>query len=217
MGLSIVNGGQAFIWQEGQITELGHLPDGTYSVGYSINEHGQVVGCERLGALPGNERAFLWSDGEMTNLGLLPSFARSTAVGINDVGQVVGIGWEVGGNPNIRAAFMWQDGRMSNLNELVPPGVTIDLEVAADINNAGQITGSGTDGDSEAGFLLTPINQPLGDLNNDCTVGLIDFEILLEAWGPCSAGGGCLGDLDGDGVAGIIDFLILLANWSSSP
>ena len=218
MGLSMVNGGQAFIWQEGQITELGHLPDATYGVGYSINEKGQVVGCERIGPFPGlGFRAFLWSDGEMIDIGLLPGFARSTAGAINDVGQIVGTGYEVGGNTNIRAAFIWQNGRMSNLNELVPSDTTVDLDVAVAINNAGQITGWGTADDTmtAAGFLLTPINQPLGDLDNDCTVGLSDFDMLIEAWGPCPGAcpPSCAADLDGDCDVGIVDFLALLANW----
>jgi len=66
---------------------------------------------------------------------------------------------------------------------------------------------------SEAvGLLLTPVDVRVGDLDGDCSVGLSDFYMLLEAWGPCPPSGRCTGDLDGDGFVGIIDFLLLLAS-----
>ena len=52
-----------------------------------------------------------------------------------------------------------------------------------------------------------------GDLDGDAVVGIIDFLMLLGAWGPCPPGD-CPADLDGDGVVGIVDLLTLLANWS---
>jgi hypothetical protein len=50
-----------------------------------------------------------------------------------------------------------------------------------------------------------------GDLDGDGTVGVTDFLILLESWGPCV---GCPADLDNDGNVGVVDFLILLRNWT---
>ncbi|MHC4081673.1 MAG: hypothetical protein ACYTGD_11390 [Planctomycetota bacterium] len=54
-----------------------------------------------------------------------------------------------------------------------------------------------------------------GDLDGDGIVGLEDFEILLEAWGPCPqpCPPGCPADLDEDCSVGITDFLIMLALW----
>ena len=54
----------------------------------------------------------------------------------------------------------------------------------------------------------------VGDIDGDGVVGIIDFLLLLAAWGPCA---GCPEDLDQDGVVGIIDFLALLAAWGSCP
>ena len=56
---------------------------------------------------------------------------------------------------------------------------------------------------------------PLGDLDGDGIVGILDFLDLLAAWGPCPAPcpPSCHADLDNDCVVGITDFLILLGNW----
>ena len=54
------------------------------------------------------------------------------------------------------------------------------------------------------------------DVNNDGTVGITDFLILLGVWGPCADCGtpqACPADLDGDCSVGITDFLLLLGNW----
>ncbi len=59
-----------------------------------------------------------------------------------------------------------------------------------------------------AGGPVTP-----GDVDDDGTVGVIDFVELLAAWGPCSGPGVCGADFDGDCAVGVTDFLALLANW----
>jgi len=55
-----------------------------------------------------------------------------------------------------------------------------------------------------------------GDLDGDGSVGIVDFLLLLGAWGPCSKACPpfCQGDLDGDCAVGVVDFLTLLANWT---
>ena len=59
------------------------------------------------------------------------------------------------------------------------------------------------------------VGVPLGDIDGDGTVGILDFLILLGSWGPCGAPcpPSCPADLDGDCTVGIVDFLILLGNW----
>ena len=55
----------------------------------------------------------------------------------------------------------------------------------------------------------------LGDLNCDGNVGILDFLILLAAWGSCpDPPDPCPADLDDDGEVGIVDFLLLLPNWT---
>ena len=54
----------------------------------------------------------------------------------------------------------------------------------------------------------------LGDIDDDGTVGILDFLALRLAWGPCPAPPDpCDADLDENGDVGILDFLLLLANW----
>jgi hypothetical protein len=52
------------------------------------------------------------------------------------------------------------------------------------------------------------------DLDDDGSVGVTDFLLLLAAWGPNPGGPP---DFDGDGDVGITDFLDLLANWGPCP
>ncbi|MHC4414829.1 MAG: hypothetical protein ACYS0G_06050 [Planctomycetota bacterium] len=54
---------------------------------------------------------------------------------------------------------------------------------------------------------------PLGDLDGDGVVGIVDLLMLLGTWGPCGACDHCPADLDGDCAVGITDLLLLLANW----
>ncbi|MHC4101733.1 MAG: dockerin type I domain-containing protein [Planctomycetota bacterium] len=54
-------------------------------------------------------------------------------------------------------------------------------------------------------------------MNLDGSVDVVDFLMLLAAWGECPQGppepDPCLADLNGDGAVGVGDFLFLLANW----
>ena len=109
--------------------------------------------------------------------------------------------------------FIWQNGVMSSLEDLiVDPLANPSLTLA--MNEFGQVVLSGSYGGEQAALLLTPANQPLGDIDHDCTVGINDFLALLAAWGPCPPTGSCPADLDRDGIVGIVDFLLLLANWT---
>ncbi|MHC4217310.1 MAG: FG-GAP-like repeat-containing protein [Planctomycetota bacterium] len=55
-----------------------------------------------------------------------------------------------------------------------------------------------------------------GDLNGDGTVGIVDFLVLLAAWGPCPepCPPFCPADANFDCQVGVNDFLIILANWT---
>ena len=54
----------------------------------------------------------------------------------------------------------------------------------------------------------------IGDVDGDGTVGIVDFLLVLGAWGPCADCDACPADLDNDCMVGITDLLLLLASWS---
>ena len=143
----------AFIYQNGVMTDIGMLPNGSYSNATAINNKGQIVGMADIhtGVLFG----FLYTGGVMHYLGTLPGGLSSIAQGINDEGDVVGYATLGSGAEH---AFLYQNGTMIDLNSLIDPATGWDLEGAADINNAGQIVGFGASPSGELhAFLLTPL------------------------------------------------------------
>jgi probable HAF family extracellular repeat protein len=213
MGTGSLSDARAFIWEAGQVTDLGPVPGGFTSEAWAANSSSEVVGSGQwVDPQTGDEflRAFVWHDGEMVNIGTVQGFLQSGARDINDAGLVIGAA--VG--PSLLVASIWHKGVMIDLNTLIPEEPGVGARIARAINNAGQIVCEGNNEENDVvAILLTPFEQPLGDLSCDGSVSEDDFWLLLEAWGACPAAGGCPGDLDGDGAVGIVDFLMLLANW----
>jgi probable HAF family extracellular repeat protein len=114
----------AFIWSEGNMTDLGTL-GGTYSLARSINDNDQVVGFSQIQPLSEQAKAFLWEAGSMIDLGVFGS-----ATDINNKGQIVG-GMDNG------HAFFW------DMNQLTDLGTIGDLNAYPNaINDNGQVVGS---------------------------------------------------------------------------
>ena len=212
MGSSLFES-HAFALYEGKVTDLGFMLGGLSGNAKAINNNGQIVGEGLVELKDGTQVAtsFLWDDGLMTDLGTLPNLAATRVLDINDAGQVVGIS----NNPihNIVKPFLWQHGVITDLNELIRADPDVRMFQAWAIGNGGHIVGMGAFQGDSAAFLLTPIDQPLGDIDIDCAVGLADLEILLNSWGPCPDCVNCLADLDGDCRVAVPDLLTLLGNW----
>ncbi|HEY9831564.1 MAG TPA: filamentous hemagglutinin N-terminal domain-containing protein, partial [Stenomitos sp.] len=113
------------------ITNLGTLPGGSYSIAYSINNSGQVVGYSVNSN--GTGRAFLYSGGTITDLGSLPEDNTTFANSINNSAQIVGRSTNLQGRDN---AFLYSNGTVQNLGTLGGNSTT-----ATSINNSGQVVG----------------------------------------------------------------------------
>ncbi len=123
------------------MTDLGTL-GGSESRAMGINDSGQVVGHSEIS---GNsaQHTFIYDGTTMTDLGTLGG-SESRAYGINDSGTAVGSS-RISGN-SAQHAFIYDgttDG-MIDLNTFLPAESDWDsLEYASDINNSGQIVGTG--------------------------------------------------------------------------
>lgn len=130
VGVAEAVGGRqrAFLWAQGQLTDLGTL-GGRDSWAYDINNHGQVVGWA---AGSGGRLGFLWQAGTISPLSS-PGATPGVAFAINDAGQVAG-NFITGGPPQ---AYRWESGVAAQLN----PGAGKTEAAARAINSLGQVAG----------------------------------------------------------------------------
>jgi probable HAF family extracellular repeat protein len=129
-----------FIWTEKTgIQDLGTF-GGNNGQATGINDAGDVIGEADF---PGDNvhDAFLWRKGVMTDLGNLG--ATSFAYAINSERQVVGAS-RIDDTPgNARAFLSERGGAMVDLNTLIPANSSLTLVVAFNINEQGEIAGTG--------------------------------------------------------------------------
>jgi probable HAF family extracellular repeat protein len=133
---------------------LGQVDPNFGPEGRAINNAGHVAGAAFL-------RAFVYRSGKITDLGTLGGRQYVTAHGINDAGVVIGT-VRGGREPT---AFVYIDGKMQDarckmqdLNKLTVRRYGFKLQFALDINETGQIVGSGLRPDGQKrGFVLTAI------------------------------------------------------------
>jgi probable HAF family extracellular repeat protein len=122
------------------------------TVATDLNNLSQVVGYWQ--AASGERRGFLYSSGVMQDLGTLRGGTQSHAYAVNNPGKVVGSSGSAAGNLH---AFIYEGGVMRDLNSLLPPNSGWLLTEARDINDGGQIVGTGIVNGQQRAFLLTPV------------------------------------------------------------
>jgi probable HAF family extracellular repeat protein len=172
----------AFLWTKSEgMQDLGNL-GGTIGASVWVNDARQVVGT----SLIPNDRAwhaFLWMDGAMTDLGTLGSDPSSEAQSINAQGQVVGVSFD---SSNDLHGFLWENsGPIVDLNTLVPPGSSVTITNAFQINDRGEIAAKGALSTGEGRVvLLIPCDENHPELEG------CDYEpaeAVIEAPAPASA------------------------------
>ncbi|WP_455203199.1 choice-of-anchor Q domain-containing protein [Kaarinaea lacus] len=119
---------QAFFWENGVLTTLGHFGGGS-STAVDINNAGQVVGSATNSA--GQWRAFMWEGGFLYELEASPDTINSRALAINDSGLIVG---EMDGR-----AVAWKGGQLFDLSDYVDASYGLVLTKAVAVNNKSQI------------------------------------------------------------------------------
>jgi probable HAF family extracellular repeat protein len=200
------------LWRDGEAEVLPNLPLGVSVRPYAVNRLGEVAGRTTLEDPdpPGFvRRATLWRPGEVVVLPTPPEFRGSYAFDVGEAGQVIGYFDAEGSNAN--EGVMWMNGEVILLTEQLHSEPELRITGARCINDRGQILAYGPPGHGPK--LLTPIDPPVGDVNTDCTVDVLDLIELLEHWGPTTFDSA---DLDSNGVVNVFDLLILLGNWGAT-
>lgn len=158
--------GNGVVWRNGV---PGELPAGTFGIGSAaeaINASGDAAGAILLA---GGDflQAAIWQSGVPSLIELSTGYLSSRAIGINDSGHAVG--FLRTSNETFRLAdalpgdraFLWEGGVLQDLNALIPGDAGWILQRAADINELGQIVGTGIAPDGRMhGFVLTPVPEP---------------------------------------------------------
>jgi uncharacterized protein (TIGR03437 family) len=173
------------LWQQNLVPQALPLLSGfAQEIATSVNDSGVAAGAafgvnftETIDPTA-NAHAVLFNSGSVTDLGTLPLDASSFAMGINNSGSVVGFSSSkppdftlhlaayLYAPANNYHAFFYSGGKMYNLNDLLVNGTGWQLSFATQINNAGQIVGSGlfqgpnNGGSVQHAFLLTPVSGP---------------------------------------------------------
>ncbi|WP_337173248.1 hypothetical protein [Paludisphaera sp.] len=160
---------EAYLLRDGAWTHLGAFQ------GRGLNDRGDVLGFVRLeGPAGGIISTLIPADGsEPIALGDLAGAHTTFPFAINNRGEVMGYGFFTGG---VSTPFIYRDGVATDLNALIErAGVFGELQVRFihSINSLGQILASGTDGDRQVNFLLSP-----GDL--DVAEGVFDTPNVPE-------------------------------------
>lgn len=149
----------AALWQHGEITDLGTLPEGGYeSFATTVNHRGEIAG-QAYNTIPDpnslygygyQSRAFYWKNGQIQDLGTLGTGTDAIAGLINERGQVVGWSY-INSTPSAfcslfspfiltTGSFIWD--KKNGMQDIGGLGGT--CTVAYDLNNRGQVVGEGS-------------------------------------------------------------------------
>jgi len=177
---------QNVTFQNSTALPLPMLSSYTDSLATSVNDSGVAVGMAYtidLTKLTDPNAIFhavqFNNNGTVTDLGALPNYPNSVATGINNAGSVVGFSSSAPTSSSAPPtftlhlasllsppsskyhAFFYSGGKMYDLNNQLVNGSGWQLSFATQINNAGQIVGTGLINGAQHAFLLTPMTVAL--------------------------------------------------------
>jgi probable HAF family extracellular repeat protein len=155
----------AVLWENesARPVNLGNFDGGlAWNTPTAINDRGQVAGFGNQVGTPATEFnpiAFFWSkEGGIEPISPIGDDTNSWAWGINNRGVIVGQSFGGADDPTGRA-FIYENGVATDLNTLIQPNSSLELELANDINDAGEIVGFALDTTTNATvtFLAVPV------------------------------------------------------------
>jgi uncharacterized protein (TIGR03437 family) len=169
------------LWQSnGTPQTLPLLANYTNAVATSVNDSGVAAGIafnidftQLMDANAMSHAVLFNTNGSVTDLGALPGDANSMATGINNAGSVVGFSSTAPPTFTLQLAallsppaskyhaFIYSGGKMYHLNEQLVNGAGWELSYATQINNSGQIVGTGLFNGLQHAFLLSPMTVAL--------------------------------------------------------
>lgn len=92
IGSSTLASGQTrgFVYQSGEMSDLGLLADGSYSEANALNDAGVIVGFATTTSAFQVGHAVKWVDGQMIDMGALEDYERTYANAISENGMIAG-------------------------------------------------------------------------------------------------------------------------------
>jgi uncharacterized membrane protein len=157
---SLLNNGSV-LWKNDAKRTLVFLPrlDGFWSNRcQGINDKGEIVGVSEEGVF--RSTPIVWEADAartITRLPLLPGDSFGQASKINNLRQIIG---SHGNDLYQQSPAVWINGQINDLqSNLNGSGIGWTLDHVEDINNLGQIVGTGHLNGNLSGFVLTPVAQ----------------------------------------------------------
>ena len=213
VGSSTLIGVGSFLYKQGQLFPI---PDTAFGAGY-LNDSRQIVGTVLVDlgifGLRSRVRLLTYDASDSPTFTTVLTYPPLTSLGsarpsaINNLGQIVGTETSTVSGRQVKTPFIIENHVVRRLDTLLPPnsGWTLsgDFAEANDINDRGEIVGTGLiDGEWHA-FLLTPLEcSSLEDSDGDGD-GDNDGDGLCDSWETEGVDG------DGDGS---IDLVLTGAN-----
>jgi probable HAF family extracellular repeat protein len=173
-----------FLWENGSLLDLATTSEGGIpQTADGINDSGEIVGAADFTASGGSGfDAYLWIKGVAKDLGTLPGDCGSRAQAINGLGQAVGQSFSCPDFDFHHAAF-WRNNAVIDLNALIPANSSLELVIADDINDRGEIAGMGVPAAVDPAnvftqghaFLLIPCDKNHPDVEG-CDYSMVDAD-----------------------------------------